>query len=243
MLRRPVTGACADTARSQAIVVALFGATVSVPSLWHSRRSPPTSVPTAVPGQPRSRARRGVWGHGWDDPRGAPRTARRYAAMRLPEQERASSPRCAVPVPGEPRGRGGPLVSEIAPHGIPVAGAWPLLGVARRHYYRRLRNPAIDAELTPAYRANTLFGTHHEHPAPGIPHPGALCGRWGRRLGRGPHLKSDPPVRDVLVERNATGPQAHTRASYRDAGGSPLVPPVATAPTLKRRNVRSCWPL
>ena len=40
----------------------------------------------------------------------------------------------------------------------------PVLKLSRQPYYRWLRRPVTDAELTWAYRANALFDAHREDP-------------------------------------------------------------------------------
>lgn len=49
---------------------------------------------------------------------------------------------------------------ELAADKIPVAVACRVLGLARQHYYRWIRRPVTEAEITEAYRANTLFDAH-----------------------------------------------------------------------------------
>ncbi len=53
---------------------------------------------------------------------------------------------------------------ELAADKIPVAVACRVLGLARQHYYRWLRRPVTEAEITEAHRANALFDAHRDDP-------------------------------------------------------------------------------
>lgn len=53
---------------------------------------------------------------------------------------------------------------ELAAEGIPVAVSLRVLKFSRAPYYRWLRQPITDAELTWAYRANALFDAHQDDP-------------------------------------------------------------------------------
>ncbi len=57
-----------------------------------------------------------------------------------------------------------PLVRELAEDGIPVTVTCRVLKIARQPYYRWLRCPITEAELTAAYRANALFDAHRDDP-------------------------------------------------------------------------------
>ncbi|WP_156759157.1 hypothetical protein [Microbacterium karelineae] len=50
-----------------------------------------------------------------------------------------------------------PLVRELAADGIPVVVSCRVLKLARQPYYRWLKNPITDAEVTEAYRANAAL--------------------------------------------------------------------------------------
>jgi putative transposase len=55
-------------------------------------------------------------------------------------------------------------VRELAAEGIPVAATCRVLKLARQPYYRWLKDPVTDSELTEAYLANSLFGAHRDDP-------------------------------------------------------------------------------
>jgi hypothetical protein len=58
-----------------------------------------------------------------------------------------------------------PLVRELAEDGVPVTVTCRVLKIARQpSYYRWLTNPATDAEVDQAYRANALFDAHRDDP-------------------------------------------------------------------------------
>jgi len=61
-----------------------------------------------------------------------------------------------------------PLVRELAakdaPLRVPVAVTCRVLKIARQPYYRWLKEPVTDSELTEAYRANALFDAHRDDP-------------------------------------------------------------------------------
>ncbi len=56
------------------------------------------------------------------------------------------------------------LAAEDAPLRVPVAVTCRVLEIARQPYYRWLKCPVTDAELTAAYRANALFDAHRDDP-------------------------------------------------------------------------------
>lgn len=118
-----------------------------------------------------------------------------------------------------------PLVQELAGQGIPVTVTCRVLKIARQPYYRWLKCPVTDAELTEAYRANALFDAHKDDPefgyrflvdeAADAGQPMAdrtawrICSdnQWWSRFGkkkRGSGKKAGPPVHDDLVKRNFT---------------------------------------
>jgi putative transposase len=79
--------------------------------------------------------------------------------------ERGASPGGCVSVAGASAGKMMyPLVRELAVDGIPVAVTRRVLNLARQPYYRWLKCPITDAELTPAYRANPLLDAHRDDP-------------------------------------------------------------------------------
>ena len=47
---------------------------------------------------------------------------------------------------------------------VPVAVTCRVLSLARQPYYRWLKCPVTDAELSEAYRANALFDAHRDDP-------------------------------------------------------------------------------
>jgi putative transposase len=118
-----------------------------------------------------------------------------------------------------------PLVRELAADGIPVAVTCRVLKIARQPYYRWLKRPVTDAELTAAYRANALFDAHRDDPEFGYRFlvdeareageqmaertAWKICselGWWsafGKKRGRN-GKKPGPPVHDDLVERDFT---------------------------------------
>jgi len=55
-------------------------------------------------------------------------------------------------------------VSELAGDGIPITVACGVLKLARQPYYRWLKHPVGDAEVTQAHRANALFDAHTDDP-------------------------------------------------------------------------------
>ncbi|KRF37400.1 integrase [Nocardioides sp. Soil805] len=61
-----------------------------------------------------------------------------------------------------------PLVRELAakdaPLRVPVAVTCRVLNIARQPYYRWLKCPVTDTELSEAYRANALFDAHKDDP-------------------------------------------------------------------------------
>ena len=118
-----------------------------------------------------------------------------------------------------------PLVRELAEDGIPVAVTCRVLKIARQPYYRWLKCPVTDAELTAAYRADALFDAHRDDPEFGYRflvdeareagEPMAertawrICselGWWsafGKKRGKN-GKKPGPPVHDDLVMRDFT---------------------------------------
>ena len=56
------------------------------------------------------------------------------------------------------------LAAEDAPVRVPVSVTCRVLKIARQPYYRWLKCPVTDAELSAAYRANALFDAHREDP-------------------------------------------------------------------------------
>ena len=118
-----------------------------------------------------------------------------------------------------------PLVRELAEDGIPVAVTCRVLKIARQPYYRWLKCPVTDAELTAAYRADALFDAHRDDPEFGYRflvdeareagEPMAertawrICselGWWsafGKKRGEN-GKKPGPPVHDDLVMRDFT---------------------------------------
>jgi transposase InsO family protein len=123
-----------------------------------------------------------------------------------------------------------PLVHELAADGIPVTVTCRVLKIARQPYYRWLKCPVTDAELTSAYRANALFDAHRDDPEFGYRflldeareagEPMAdrtawrICsdlGWWsafGKKRGRN-GKKAGPPVHDDLVRRDFTAEAAN----------------------------------
>src|SRR5690349_4516626 len=112
-----------------------------------------------------------------------------------------------------------PLVRELAADGIPVAVTCRVLKLARQPYYRWRAQPATDAEVTAAYRANALFDAHRDDPEFGYRflvdeardagEPMAdrtawrICsqlGRWSAfgKPKKGKAKKPGPPVHDDL---------------------------------------------
>ena len=55
-------------------------------------------------------------------------------------------------------------MTELAADGIPVVVTCRVLTLARKPYYRWLREAVIDALLTRAYRADALFDAHRNDP-------------------------------------------------------------------------------
>ena len=118
-----------------------------------------------------------------------------------------------------------PLVRELAVDGIPVTVTCRVLKIARQPYYRWLKCPVTDAELTAAYRANALFDAHKDDPEFGYRFLAdeareageqmaertawRICselGWWsafGKKRGRN-GKRPGPPVHDDLVLRDFT---------------------------------------
>lgn len=57
-----------------------------------------------------------------------------------------------------------PLVNELAVDGIPVAVTCRVLKLSRGPYYRWLKSPVTESEVTEAYHANALFDAHRDDP-------------------------------------------------------------------------------
>ena len=116
-------------------------------------------------------------------------------------------------------------MKELAADGIPVAVACRVLKLSRQHYYRWLRQPVTDAEITVAYRANALFDAHRDDPEFGYRFLAGeaesagerMCERTAWRICRDHGWWSvfgkkrskngkrpGPPVHDDLVQRNFT---------------------------------------
>ncbi|AZP14767.1 IS3 family transposase [Streptomyces aquilus] len=129
------------------------------------------------------------------------------------------------------------LAAAVAPRRVPVAVTCRVLGLARQPYYRWLRSPVTDTELTEAYRANALFNAHRDDPEFGhrflVDEARAageamaertawrICrdNRWwsvfGKRKGRGKNAKAGPPVHNDRVQRDFTA-QAPNRLWLTD---------------------------
>jgi transposase InsO family protein len=112
-------------------------------------------------------------------------------------------------------------VSELAADGVPVTVTCRVLKLARQPYYRWLREPLTDAEITRAYRADALHNAHQDDPEFGYRllvdearHAGEpmaertawrICrdhGWWsvfGKKKRNG--HKPGPPAHDDLVKR------------------------------------------
>ena len=120
-----------------------------------------------------------------------------------------------------------PLVRELAADGVPVTVTCRVLDIARQPYYRWLKCPVTDTELTAAYRANALFVAHRDDPEfgyrflvdeareAGEPMAERTAWRICSELGwwsvfgkkRGLARRSGPPVHDDLVRRQFTAQQ------------------------------------
>ncbi|MDA3147589.1 IS3 family transposase [Leucobacter sp. UCMA 4100] len=116
-----------------------------------------------------------------------------------------------------------PLVKELAGDGVPVVVSCRVLKLSRQPYYRWLRSPVTERDLTQAYRANALHDAHIEDPefgyrfladeAKSFGEP--MCDRtawrlcrdqqwwsaFGKKKARGKGKKPGPPVHDDLVQR------------------------------------------
>ena len=125
---------------------------------------------------------------------------------------------------------------ELAADNIPVAVACRVLTLSRQHYYRWLRQPVTDAEITVAYRANALFDAHRDDPEFGYRFlAGEAAGEgermsertawricrdhgWWSVFGKKRPKKAKrpgPPVHDDLVRRDFTA-QAPNRLWLTD---------------------------
>lgn len=120
-------------------------------------------------------------------------------------------------------------MKELAADGVPVAVACRVLKLSRQHYYRWLRQPVTDAEVTVAYRANALFDAHRDDPEFGyrflageaetagermsertawrICRDNAWWSAFGKKRAKN-GKRPGPAVHDDLVQRDftATGP-------------------------------------
>ncbi|WP_157502449.1 IS3 family transposase [Leucobacter celer] len=116
-----------------------------------------------------------------------------------------------------------PLVKELTSDGIPVQVSCRVLKLSRQPYYRWLRNPVTERDLTQAYRANALHDAHLEDPEFGYRFLAdeaktlgeVMCDRtawrlcrdqqwwsaFGKKKARGKRRKPGPPVHDDLVQR------------------------------------------
>jgi transposase InsO family protein len=122
------------------------------------------------------------------------------------------------------------LAAEDAPLRVPVAVTCRVLKIARQPYYRWLKCPVTETELTTAYRANALFDAHRDDPEFGYRFlvdeareageqmaertAWKICsqlGWWsvfGKKRGRN-GKKPGPPVHDDLVMRDFTADAAN----------------------------------
>ncbi|MBK0422772.1 IS3 family transposase [Leucobacter sp. CSA2] len=116
-----------------------------------------------------------------------------------------------------------PLVKGLANDGVPVVVSCRVLKLSRQPYYRWLRNPVTERDLTQAYRANALHDAHLEDPEFGYRFLAdeakslgeqmadrtawRLCrdqqwwSAFGKKKARGKGRKPGPPVHDDLVQR------------------------------------------
>ncbi len=114
-------------------------------------------------------------------------------------------------------------MTELAVDGIPVAVTCRVLKLARQPYYRWLKSPITEAELTEAYRANALFDAHRDDPEFGhrfladearnageamsdrtawkITSQNGWWSAFGKEKARGAGKRPGPPVHDDLVQR------------------------------------------
>lgn len=114
-------------------------------------------------------------------------------------------------------------MKELANDGVPVVVSCRVLKLSRQPYYRWLRSPVTERDLTQAYRANALHDVHLEDPEFGYRFLAdeakslgeqmadrtawRLCrdqGWWsafGKKKARGKGRKPGPPVHDDLVQR------------------------------------------
>lgn len=116
-------------------------------------------------------------------------------------------------------------MKELTADGIPVAVTCRVLKLARQPYYRWLACPVTAAELSAAYRANTLFDAHRDDPEFGYRYlvdeardaGQAMAARtawricsangWWSAFGkprRGKAGHPGPPVHNDLVQRDFT---------------------------------------
>ena len=114
-------------------------------------------------------------------------------------------------------------MKELANDGVPVVVSCRVLKLSRQPYYRWLRNPVTERDLTRAYRANALHDAHLEDPEFGYRFLAdeakslgeqmadrtawRLCrdqqwwSAFGKKKARGKGRKPGPPVHDDLVQR------------------------------------------
>ena len=125
---------------------------------------------------------------------------------------------------------------ELAADTIPVAVACRVLKLSRQHYYRWLRRPVTNAEITGAYRANALFDAHRDDPEFGYRFLAGEADSAGERMSERTAWricrdnawwsvfakkrpkngkKPGPPVHDDLVQRDFTA-QAPNRLWLTD---------------------------
>ena len=133
-------------------------------------------------------------------------------------------------------------MSELADGGVPVAVACRVLRLARQPYYRWLRDPVTDAELTEAYRADALFDAQRDDPQFGYrlladearDAGEAMADRtawricsdhgWWSTFGKkkkGKGKTPGPPVHDDLVNRVFTA-RAPNRLWFSDITEHPI---------------------
>jgi hypothetical protein len=118
-----------------------------------------------------------------------------------------------------------PLVRELADDGIPVTVTCRVLSLCRAQYYRWLKTPVTDGQLTEAWLANAVFDAHCDDPEFGyrfladeVRHAGhvvsdrvvwRICrdhGWWSvfGKLKRHKASKPGTPAHDDLVRRDFT---------------------------------------
>lgn len=114
-------------------------------------------------------------------------------------------------------------MKELTNDGIPVVVSCRVLKLSRQPYYRWLRSPVTERDLTQAYRANALHDAHLEDPEFGYRFLAdeakslgeqmadrtawRLCrdqqwwSAFGKKKAHGKGRKPGPPVHDDLVQR------------------------------------------